>query len=175
MSGSCSSSPTNCCSSRKMAVDLLYIDRDVCTRCRGTDEALDAALADAIPVLRAMNVEVEVRRILVETEDMARTVCLSTSPTIRINGRDIQPEVTETTCESCGTLVASGDVECRMWTWQGQQYPSPPKGLIVEALMRAAVTAEAPEAEPEQIFGLPENLVKFFANKASNTAGSGCC
>ncbi|MGE5504139.1 MAG: DUF2703 domain-containing protein, partial [Actinomycetota bacterium] len=122
-----------------MTVDLLYIDRDVCTRCQGADTALDEALADAVPVLRAMGIEVEVRRTLVETENMAIEHRLESSPTIRINGQDIQPQVEETVCESCGTLVASGAVDCRVWTWQGQQFTAPPKGLIVEALMRAAV------------------------------------
>lgn len=172
MTQCCTATSSSCCSPRKMTVDLLYIDRDVCTRCQGADTVLDEALADAVPVLRAMGIEVEVRRTLVETEDMAIEHRLESSPTIRINGQDIQPEVEETTCESCGTLVASGAVDCRVWTWQGQQFASPPKGLIVEALMKAAVAP--PTSAEDTPYSVPENLRLFFQNKSTDGTGCGC-
>ena len=92
----CSSSPSVVNrAERTLFVELLYLNRDVCTRCRGADDALDAALADASPALEAMGVGVDVRRILVDSEDTARRLHFQTSPTIRINGSDIQPEFSE--------------------------------------------------------------------------------
>lgn len=119
-----------------------------------------------------MDIEVEVRRTLVETEDMAIEHRLESSPTIRINGQDIHPQVEESTCESCGTLVASGAVDCRVWTWQGQQFTSPPKGLIVEALMRAAVAP--PTSTEGTAYSVPENLRLFFKNRSAARTGCGC-
>jgi Domain of unknown function (DUF2703) len=157
---------------RTLLVELLYLNRDVCTRCRGADDALDAALADASPALQAMGVGVDVRRILVDSEDTARRLHFRTSPTIRINGNDIQPEFSESSCESCGSLMNRGDVDCREWTWRGERYASPPKGLIVEALMRAAAL---PQGElPKGSYSFPDNLRNFFQNRKSAAGGCGC-
>lgn len=159
---------------RLLSVDLLYLDRDVCTRCRGADETLAAAVASATPALRAMGITLEVRRTLVDAEEAAQRLRLITSPTIRIDGRDIAPLVEESTCESCGDLMTSGSVGCRVWLWRGEQYTSPPEALIVEALMRAALAPrEQPSALPSD-FALPENLRSFFKLRKAGAAGVGC-
>ncbi len=157
---------------RKLLVELLYLDRDVCTRCRGAEDALNEALTDASPALRAMGFEVDVRHILVDSEDAARRLQFRSSPTIRIDGHDIQPEIGESSCESCSSLVESGSVECREWTWRGERYMSPPKGLIVEALMRA--TASPQRAVPEKSYALSENLKNFFQNRSSPANKCAC-
>lgn len=167
MSGCCAPAPEVV--PRTLAVELLFLDRDVCTRCRGADDALDAAVAAAAPALRALGVTMAVRRVLVESEAIAERVRLVTSPTIRIDGRDIAP-VAESLCESCGDLMTSGAVDCRVWTWRGAEFTAPPEGLIVEALLRAAL---APPGPPEgaEGFALPENLRQFFRHRAP---GCGC-
>lgn len=170
MSGCCQTAPGQCLAPRTLSVELLYLDRDVCTRCRGADAALDAAAAAASPALRAMGIALDVRRTLVDTEDLAERLRLVTSPTIRIDGHDIAPAVEESACESCGNLMTSGSVDCRVWPWRGERHTSPPEGLIVEALLRAAL---APPQRPEADDGyvLPENLRGFFHNRAP---GCGC-
>lgn len=52
-----------------------------------------------------------------------------------MNGRDIQLEVKESLCDSCGDLC--GDtVDCRIWVYQGKDYTIPPKAMIIEAILR---------------------------------------
>lgn len=126
----------------------------------GAEHALNGALADASPALDAMGFEVEVRRIVVGSEETARSLHFRSSPTIRIDGHDIQPEIVESSCESCTDLVESGNVDCREWTWRGERYSSPPKGMIVEALMRAAASPQ--QGVHEKSYDLPANLHDFF-------------
>jgi hypothetical protein len=52
-------------STRELVIDFLYLDLETCTRCRGTDANLDAALAQVGHVLDAAGVEVSVRKTLV--------------------------------------------------------------------------------------------------------------
>lgn len=172
MSECCLSSPVPSHGSQKLLVELLYLDRDVCTRCRGAEDALNGALADASPALDAMGFEVEVRRILVDSEEAARRLQFRSSPTIRIDGHDIQPEIRESSCESCSSLVKAGNVDCREWTWRGERYTSPPKGMIVEALMRTAASPQ--QAVPEKSYELPANLHNFFQNRSSTANTCGC-
>jgi hypothetical protein len=173
-SSCCGKSPEEGCAVRILSVDLLYLDRDVCTRCRGADETLDAAVASATPALRAMGIALEVRRTLVDSEEAAERLRLITSPTIRIDDRDIAPLVEESACESCGDLMTSGSVDCRVWLWRGEQYTSPPEGLIVEALMRAALAPREQPPVPPSDFALPENLRSFFKLRKARAAGAGC-
>lgn len=172
MSECCSSSPVPSHASQKLLVELLYLDRDVCTRCRGAEDALTRALADASPALHAMGFEVEARFILVDSEEAARRLQFRSSPTIRIDGHDIQPEIEESSCGSCSCLVECGNVDCREWTWRGERYTSPPKGMIVEALMRAAASPQ--QAVPEKSYDLPANLHNFFQNRRP-TANTCAC
>lgn len=150
---------------------MLAIDRTTCTRCVGTDEAVDRAIAQAAPALAAMDIAVEVRHPLVDSEDTAARLRLVSSPTIRIDGADIQPQVSESVCAPCSDLTTAGQVDCRVWIWQGEEFTSPPEGLVVEALMRAALSP-APEKD-ERPFTLPANLRAFFSQK--KRPGAGCC
>ncbi len=76
-------------------MDFLYLDLTTCSRCVGSDEALEAAVATVWPALDAMGAGVEVRKTLVETEEQALALGFVSSPTIRVNGRDIAGELIE--------------------------------------------------------------------------------
>ncbi len=75
--------------SRRVAIDFLYLDLDVCTRCIGTNANLEAALSEVSQILRAADVAVSVRKTLVQSEEQARALGFVSSPTIRLNGKDI--------------------------------------------------------------------------------------
>jgi hypothetical protein len=81
---------------RKIEIDFLYIDFDVCARRWGTDANLDAALHTVQAVLESTGAEVTVRKTLVDSEAKAMALGFLSSPTIRINGRDILVELRET-------------------------------------------------------------------------------
>lgn len=103
------------------------------------------------------------RKIHVQSAEQALALGFVSSPTIRINSRDIQLEVKESLCPSCGDLCG-GDVDCRVWVYQGKEYAVPPKGLIIEAILREVYRepGEVAKATPRPA-ELPENLKRFFA------------
>lgn len=161
---------------RSIVIDFLYLDLDVCTRCQGTDDTLDQAVAEVSQILHSAGTEVVINKVNVNTEELAIQYQFVSSPTIRIDGHDIAVDVHENQCDSCGDLC--GDtVDCRIWTWQGVDYTQPPKALIIDAILKAVyggpASSPAPAIEP---YKLPENLRKFYeAMKQKDTPASTCC
>ncbi|MBC7341159.1 MAG: DUF2703 domain-containing protein [Clostridia bacterium] len=155
---------------RKLEIELLYLDLDVCQRCQGTDRNMEEAIAEVSQILEATGTEIEVKKTHVETEEQARQLGFISSPTIRINGRDIQLDVKETRCESCGDLCGE-EVDCRIWTYQGKEYTVPPKAMIIEAILREVYGSPQEMQEPkEPAHDIPENLKRFFAAKQKKQA-----
>lgn len=163
---------------RPIEIDFMYIDLEVCDRCRGTDANLDAALAEVSSVLEAAGREPVVRRTLVASEKQARALGFVSSPTLRINGRDIALEFRESRCESCESCACNGTVECRVWVWQGQEYTEAPQAMIVDAILHEIYGRFAPEAVPAAEAEVPENLKRFFEGKThllGAQEASACC
>jgi len=162
-----------------VAIDFLYLDLNTCTRCLGTDKSLDEALEDVSKVLETCNYNVVVKKINVSTKELAIRHKFVSSPTIRVNGRDIQMEFRESLCESCGDVCGS-DVDCRVWVYHGREYTEPPKALIIEGILRE-VFGQRRETEDLKPYVLPENLRRFYESleqkKSSCCSGSGenCC
>lgn len=148
---------------KRLIIDLMYIDLTVCERCLGTDAILEEAIVEVAKVLKVTGYEIEVRKTLIESEEQARNMGCITSPTIRINGQDIQLSFKESLCESCGD-VCGEDVDCRVWTWEGQEYTIPPKAMIVDAILRHVYGRNQTSQQETQ--DVPVNLKKFFAAKA---------
>lgn len=182
--GCCSCSP-GCCGSkedskenkRRITIDFLYLDLTVCSRCQGTDESLDDALSEVSKVLEATGVEVLVNKINITSEDLAMKYKFISSPTIRVNGRDIQMDIKESLCESCGDLCGD-EVDCRIWIYQGKEYTVPPKAMIIEAILKE-VYGKNDDINAEKEYIMPENLKKFYAamNEKNNNkkTGNSCC
>jgi hypothetical protein len=163
---------------RRITIEFLYLDLARCTRCRDTDRNLEAALADAARILRANGVNVEVRKIHVQSEEQARELTFVSSPTIRVNGRDIAFELKESRCEGCSCGCEDDGVTCRVWTYQGRDYDAAPKELIVDAVLKAASDASSePTHTVNRIADVPENLKRFFAAKRreESARSNACC
>ena len=90
-----------------LRIDSLFLDLTTCTRCRGADRSLESALEVARDVLTAAGTEVEVNKIHVESATKARELGFVSSPTIRVNGRDIALELRESSCGSEGSRRAA--------------------------------------------------------------------
>lgn len=162
---------------RTVTVDFLYLDNESCDRCMGTEDALETALERVEPILDALDVAITVRDIHVLTLDAAEATQLAVSPTIRINGRDIQPDYLENTCESCGDLCAcEGDVDCRLWRYRGAEYTTAPVELLVEALVRAVTPNQTrvDTAHETQAYQLSSNVKGFFADTEADVSEGGC-
>lgn len=147
---------------KQITIDFLYLDLSTCTRCQATDTNLQAALENVAKVLDLAGAEVILNKINVTTPELAEKHQFLSSPTIRVNGRDIQLEITENICESCGDLCGT-DVNCRTWTYQGSVYAVPPIAMIVADILRevyggGSITTPTPKA-----YVMPENLKRFYA------------
>ena len=150
--------------SEGLTIDFMFLDLQTCGRCLGTEDALDAAVLLVRPALDVLGLPVEVNKILIESEAHAAQLGFLSSPTIRIRGRDIAGEAKESRCGACGD-VCGEEMDCRVWSWRGQEHTAAPVGLIVEAFLEAAI---APDREGESLTSteVPENLKRFFAGKA---------
>lgn len=181
-SSSCCVSAENaknkCCGSgvaetpfKKLNIDFMYIDLDVCDRCLGTETSLDDAISEVTKILSSTGYQIEVNKTLVETEEQARELGFVSSPTIRLNGEDIQLDVKESLCESCGDICGE-DVDCRVWVWQGKEYSAPPKAMIIDAILRCAYSGlRQQETLPRRKEDVPDNLKRFFAAKRKKSNG----
>lgn len=146
---------------KKITIDFLYLDLSVCTRCQGTDNSLDEALSEIAKVLEATGYEVIVNKVEINSEELAIAYKFVSSPTIRVNGYDIQMDVKESLCESCGDLCGD-EVDCRVWVYDGNEYNVPPKAMIVEAILKAVYGGYKGVPVLEQEYTVPENLRRFY-------------
>jgi hypothetical protein len=159
-------------------LELLALDLTSCTRCAATLANIGRAIEAVKGALEVAGTRVQTRTVIIESEDQARRYDFVTSPTIRINGRDIAFERMESRCDACSDLCGCGDdMMCRVWRYKGQEFAEAPVGLIVEAILREiggrdpAPTGAAPGRD------VPQNLRDFFARKAARQAAGSepCC
>lgn len=150
---------------KRIVIDFMYLDLSVCDRCQGTEGSLEEAISDVAKVLELTGVEVVVNKIHIDSEEKAIQYRFKSSPTIRINGKDIQLEMKESLCESCGDLCGD-EVDCRVWIYNGREYSVPPKAMIINAILREIYSSnellDSHENIKEQEYKLPKNLKKFF-------------
>jgi hypothetical protein len=166
---------------REVDIELLALDLSSCTRCRGTLANIEAAIDTLRPVLEATGTTVRLQKTLIESEEQARRHRFETSPTIRINGRDIAFETRESRCDSCTDLCGCAEgTDCRVWLYHGQEHTEAPVGLVVEAVLHGIVDDTSPSAPaPVASESVPENLRRFFAGSAAKAGqdvkASACC
>ncbi|MEM7746773.1 MAG: DUF2703 domain-containing protein [Pseudomonadota bacterium] len=166
-----------------LKLDFLFLDETVCKPCGSTGRALDEAVAIVAEPLAAMGKALEVQRVHVANRQDAIAHELVASPTIRLNGIDIDPAVTQGECGSCGDIAGGKTtVNCRTWQWRGETQSAAPTGMIVQAILAKAIkTAQASpccvetEAEKEARgrYTLPQNLDRFF--QARDAGEKRCC
>ena len=156
-----------------LKIDLLARDLDICQRCVPTGEQLRDAITLLSPVADALGIELRHREIVVQTPEEAKEYALLSSPTIRLNGRDVAQDIRESLCESCGDLTGNNPaVDCREWHYRGQVYYAAPLPLLIEAIMEAMLNIDTPPIIPAPLEELPENLQRYFRDKK---VPSGCC
>ena len=163
---------------RQIEIDFLYLDLEVCTRCTGTHKNLEDALTEVSGILQSTGIEVIVRRTLVETEEQAREQAFFSSPTIRVNGQDIALEFRESRCEDCEECACNGEINCRVWVFQNREYMEAPKGMIMDAILRAVYGGSQQTVQELPSFkGVPDDLKRFFSGKAKQRGvdATSCC
>jgi len=153
-----------------LIVDFLYLDLDVCTRCQDSETSLDDSLQTLIDILDGIGHKIKLNKIYIETEEQAIAQQFISSPTIRINGQDIQMTVEESYCATCSSLTNDASVDCRTWKYKGKDYSAPPQALIIDAILHEIYSDKPMEenhASPitSNDFQLSENLKSYFSNR----------
>ncbi|MCU7925041.1 MAG: DUF2703 domain-containing protein [Candidatus Thiodiazotropha sp. (ex Dulcina madagascariensis)] len=166
-------------SSRQVDVDFLFLDLNTCTRCVGTNEHLETAIEAVNQVLTLTGAKLNIHKVLIDSEEKARDHQFVTSPTIRVNGRDIALETKESRCDSCSDLCGCEEgTDCRIWVYQGEEYTEAPVAMIVEAILQEVYGIDGkPAMTPVKYDEAPQNLQNFFAGQAIQPANtpSPCC
>jgi len=100
---------------RQNIVEILYTDE-----CPFWKEALKLIES----VVRESRMEISIKNTKVSSVTEAKRLKFPGSPTVRINGVDIDPAVKET----------EGYVGCRIYRYKGRMYEYPPREMIKSAL-----------------------------------------
>ncbi len=123
-----------------MKIEVLYIMD--CPWCVKTKKLIRE-------ILRELKINAGIKEILIDSDEKARKHNFRGSPTIRINGKDVQEEARKGKCLSCEELaeLTKETTEfvkqecrcgCRIYSYKGKQYPYPPKEMIKEAIKKFA-------------------------------------
>ncbi len=121
-----------------MKIELFYIMD--CPWCVKTKKLIKESLEE-------LKVKAEVEEILIDSDEKAKKHNFVGSPTVRIDGKDIQEEVSKGQCLSCEELAESTKETtefvkqecrcgCRIYFFKGKQYPYPPKAMIKEVIKK---------------------------------------
>lgn len=151
-------------------IQYLYLDLATCDRCIGADAVLEEVLLTISPALETAGYHIKLEKVEIANEELAKEYRFLASPTIRVNGQDICEAVEENACGCCGEISGT-DVTCRTFAYEGQTYEVPPKAMLAEQILKAALGVEYSDCICGE-YTLPENLRNFFAGKATKTC---CC
>jgi hypothetical protein len=157
-------SNNNCCTPnvkrKQITIDFLYLDLTICERCQGTESNLDEAINTISAILTSAGYDLVVNKINISSRELANKYEFISSPTIRVNGRDIAIALKESECENCGELCGES-VDCRVWYYDGKEYTQAPKELIINCILKE-VYAGVSCIQKSEAYVMPENLVKYF-------------
>jgi len=102
---------------KSSVVEILYTD--ACPFWKETLRALKE-------VMKELNLDIAVRKTKIANEEEAKRYRFPGSPTVRINGVDIDPAAKETV----------GYIGCRIYSYKGRTYEYPPREMIISAFKR---------------------------------------
>ena len=159
---------------RVIEIELLALDLTSCTRCVGTLQNIRRAIDTVRPVLEMTGPQVHLSTVVIESEEQARQHRFVTSPTVRINDRDIDFGAPESPCESCTELCGCEEgTNCRVWRYQGKDYTEAPVGFVVESMLSELFHRGITSGSDASVYpGVPENLQRFFK---SRSPARSCC
>lgn len=155
---------------KKLDIDFLYLDLSTCERCQATDSSLKEALSTLSDVFDAQGFTVKVNKVNITSRELAEKYRFVSSPTIRVNGVDINTEVKESDCTDCGSLCGDS-VDCRVFTYEGKDYEEPPAAMIVDGILKAMYVNQVRDETP---YTLPQNLDKFFSGVEGVSSSESC-
>jgi len=102
---------------KENVVEILYTD--LCPFWKETLKTIDEVAADR-------NAKVLIKKVKVTSQERAKRLKFPGSPTVRINGVDIDP----------ATREVEGYIGCRVYMYEGATYEFPPKEMIKSGFER---------------------------------------
>lgn len=148
-------------SGKHLDIQFMYLDISTCQRCQGTNTTVEESLEEMQNVLTELGYSYFLEKIHINSMELAKKYAFVSSPTIRINGKDIVLEDTESNCSTCGD-VCGEEVDCRDWEWNGEIYSYAPKGMIMDAILRSVFDKNFGQFPDMDKYEVPENIVTFF-------------
>lgn len=167
---SCCSRGCDCAFEKKINVEYLYLDRQTCARCIGTDSILDEVMLALTPALKLAGFTIDYKKIEMKTAAIAIQHQFRSSPTIRVNGHDICKSIAENSCGCCSE-ISNTDVECRVFEYNGETFEVPPKEMLAEGILKF-LFSQSDGGFSCDSYELPENLIKFFDGKKNKSSCS---
>jgi hypothetical protein len=162
---------SDCCEAaqKKVLVEYLYLDLQTCERCIGTGNFLDEIMKTLTPALELAGYTVEYNKVEMENANIAIQHKFLSSPTIRVNGRDICTSIQENNCGCCSDISGT-DVDCRLYEYKGKTYEVPPKEMLAEHILCSVFREDSEGCSCENAYQMPENLNSFYEGMRN----SGC-
>ena len=118
----------------RVRIELLYLDAETCDPCRATVASAERAAEELREGLAERGIAVELELIHVTDTEQARALGFVSSPTVRVDGREIALEVEEAHCGTC-SATAGEPVACRTVRHEGKRHDHAPAAMIVEAVL----------------------------------------
>jgi len=144
---------------KKIKINYLYLDVSVCTRCQGSDLNLEKAVESLKTIFS--NYDFNLSKIHIDTIDLALKEKFVSSPTIRIDGKELPIEFKENNCDSCGDFCGD-NVDCRIWVHNGEEYESAPTEMLIE-LISDYINGKNNLLPLDSKYTIPENIIHFFS------------
>jgi hypothetical protein len=132
-------------------------------------------MMELTPALKMAGFEVEYNKKEMTTADIAARNRFQSSPTIRVNGRDICQTVAENSCGCCSDISGT-DVSCRVFEYKGKTYELPPEEMLAEAILSVVFGQKDSNCSCGE-YELPDNLKEFYkgkSQKSSCSCGGNC-
>ncbi|MEG2323732.1 MAG: DUF2703 domain-containing protein [Anaerovoracaceae bacterium] len=163
-----------CNNKKQVHIEYLYLDLKTCSRCIGTDYTLEQVLEVLTPALELAGFEVKYDKIEMETAQIAEDYEFVSSPTIRVNSKDIYQTISENSCDCCSDISGT-DVDCRVFEYKEEIHEVPPKEMLAERIFQEVFKTTKNYCSCGK-YEMPENLRKFFEGKKNSCcSGGGCC
>lgn len=140
-------------------IDFLYLDLSSCQRCLQTESTLEKSIARVKEMLESAGYKVILNKIHVDSIEKAKEYHFLSSPTIRMNGKDIISNLIESNCQDCGELCGN-EIVCRDWVFEGVRYQDPPEPMILRAILKEIFQPSL--KKQSEHYEVPQNLRKFF-------------
>ncbi len=126
-----------------MKMEVLYILD--CPWCVKTKELVRESLKE-------LGVNADVKEILIDSDEKAREYCFAGSPTVRIDGRDIQENVSSGRCLPCEKMVKDKETAsfvkqecgcgCRTYSYRGKRLSLSSEGHDQGGCQKTALRVE---------------------------------